>query len=101
MFLDIGAPEIIVILIVAIIILGPEKLPEAGRTVGRVMRDFRSMTSDLTKDFREPIEDISRYRDWDAWNEDPEPHAEVRSSQQDDTESESTPPRKRNRPGPV
>jgi sec-independent protein translocase protein TatA len=37
----IGAPELIVILIVALIIFGPGKLPEIGGALGRGIRDFR------------------------------------------------------------
>lgn len=36
-----GPMELIVILVVALIILGPQKLPEAARSVGRGMREFK------------------------------------------------------------
>ncbi|MDP3879005.1 MAG: twin-arginine translocase TatA/TatE family subunit [Dehalococcoidales bacterium] len=47
-FLDMGPMEILLILIVALIIWGPDKLPELARTVGKTLRTFRKATSDLT-----------------------------------------------------
>ncbi len=42
---NIGPGELIVILIVALIVLGPKKLPEMGRSVGRGMREFKRAVS--------------------------------------------------------
>ena len=44
----IGPMEILLILVVALIILGPEKVPEVGRKVGRVVRALRKVTSDFS-----------------------------------------------------
>lgn len=44
---NIGAPEIIIILIVALIVVGPGKLPEIGSAFGRTLREFRKATSDI------------------------------------------------------
>ena len=38
---NVGAPELIVILVIALLVLGPKKLPEVGRSMGRGMREFR------------------------------------------------------------
>lgn len=38
---NVGAPELIVILVIALIVLGPKKLPEVGRSVGKGMREFK------------------------------------------------------------
>lgn len=46
----IGPLEMVVILALALIVLGPQKFPEAGRAVGKALREFRSMTSDLSRD---------------------------------------------------
>lgn len=43
----IGMPELILILVIALIVLGPAKLPEIARTLGRGMREFRRATDDL------------------------------------------------------
>jgi sec-independent protein translocase protein TatA len=42
---QIGPMEIILVLAVALIVLGPKKLPEAGRSVGRGLREFRQTLS--------------------------------------------------------
>lgn len=41
MFGSIGMPELIVILVIAMIIFGPGKLPEVGRTIGKAIRGFK------------------------------------------------------------
>jgi sec-independent protein translocase protein TatA len=41
MFGSIGMPEMIVILVIAMIVFGPGKLPELGSTIGKAIRDFK------------------------------------------------------------
>jgi TatA/E family protein of Tat protein translocase len=48
---NIGAPEIIVVLVLALLIFGPNRLPQLGRQIGRAMREFRQATADIQKDF--------------------------------------------------
>jgi TatA/E family protein of Tat protein translocase len=57
-FLGMGAMEIIVIMVVALIIFGPDKLPEMGAQAGKALRDFRNMTREMTGDFEESISDV-------------------------------------------
>ena len=45
--LGIGVPEIIMILVIALIVFGPRKLPEVGRTLGKALGEFRKATDDL------------------------------------------------------
>lgn len=47
-FLDMGPLEILLILVVALIIWGPGKIPEIARTLGKAMRTLRKATSDLS-----------------------------------------------------
>lgn len=47
---NVGAPELIVILVIALLVLGPKKLPEVGRSVGRGMREFKESLSGNDKD---------------------------------------------------
>ncbi|MDQ0220823.1 twin-arginine translocase TatA/TatE family subunit [Peribacillus cavernae] len=61
MLSNIGVPGLILILIVALIVFGPSKLPEIGRAVGNSLREFKRATSDLTNDITEDIkEDINK-----------------------------------------
>jgi sec-independent protein translocase protein TatA len=39
--MPIGFPEMLVILVIALIVLGPKRLPEAGKSLGRGMREFK------------------------------------------------------------
>jgi TatA/E family protein of Tat protein translocase len=43
----IGMPELVLILVIALIVLGPSKLPEIARTLGKGMNEFRKATDDL------------------------------------------------------
>ena len=47
---NIGPLELVVVLIIALIVLGPQRLPEVGRSVGRGMREFRSAISGDSRD---------------------------------------------------
>jgi len=55
-FLDVGVGEIILILVVALIIWGPGRIPEIARTMGRVMYNLRKATFDLTSQVTKEID---------------------------------------------
>jgi sec-independent protein translocase protein TatA len=44
-----GVPELIFILLLALLIFGPKKLPEIGRTLGKGMSEFRKASTELTR----------------------------------------------------
>ncbi|MEA2390832.1 MAG: sec-independent protein translocase protein TatA [Solirubrobacteraceae bacterium] len=46
---QIGPMEIILVLVIALVVLGPKKLPEAGRSIGRGMREFKDSISGAGK----------------------------------------------------
>ena len=50
----IGAPELIIIAVIALLIFGPSKLPELGKTLGKGLREFRNASSNL-KDQINPL----------------------------------------------
>lgn len=50
MFQNLGFSEILVIAIVALIIFGPQKLPEMGRSMGQAIREFKKATQALTEE---------------------------------------------------
>ena len=52
----IGAGEFIVILIVGLIVFGPSKLPEVGRGLGKLLREFRKAQDALSQTLNEPLE---------------------------------------------
>jgi sec-independent protein translocase protein TatA len=45
--MPIGAPELIIILVIALLILGPGKLPEVGSSLGKTIREFRKASTDI------------------------------------------------------
>ena len=46
----IGVPELLVIMVVALIVLGPKRLPEVAQALGRAFAEFRKATSDLSEE---------------------------------------------------
>ena len=56
-------PHLMVIFVVALIIFGPEKLPELARNLGKVMAEFRRATGDLQSTFEGHLRDIEREAD--------------------------------------
>ncbi|MGD0782397.1 MAG: TatA/E family twin arginine-targeting protein translocase [Candidatus Aminicenantales bacterium] len=55
MFGNIGLPEMILIMTVALIVFGPKKLPEIGRTIGKAIREFKKSTEEIKDRFEEQI----------------------------------------------
>ncbi len=54
----IGIPGLILILVIALIIFGPNKLPELGKAAGSTLREFKSATKDLHEDEKESIKEL-------------------------------------------
>lgn len=50
MLSNIGVPGLIIILVLALIIFGPKKLPELGRAVGQTLKEFKKSTRELVND---------------------------------------------------
>ncbi|WP_281347108.1 twin-arginine translocase TatA/TatE family subunit [Virgibacillus doumboii] len=58
--MNIGIPGLIIILVIALIIFGPSKLPQLGKAVGQTLSEFRSSTKDVVDDITEPVEDAKK-----------------------------------------
>ena len=52
----VGLPEMAVIAVIALIVFGPRKLPELGRTLGRTLRSFQSASQAFEQEFRKAID---------------------------------------------
>jgi len=64
----IGMPELILILVIALIVIGPKKLPDLAKSLGRAMREFKTATNELKdsmelnheiKDVKSAFDDVS------------------------------------------
>jgi TatA/E family protein of Tat protein translocase len=53
----IGPEEIILILVIALIVFGPKRLPEIGRAIGKSLREFRRASDDLRDELKLGLED--------------------------------------------
>src|SRR4029453_13230355 len=45
--LNIGPPELLLIFVIALVIVGPQRLPQLGRTIGKGLREFRKMQDEV------------------------------------------------------
>ena len=55
MFGSIGMPELIIIMVIALIIFGPRKLPELGKSLGRSINEFKRASTDLQNTLEQEI----------------------------------------------
>jgi len=44
---NIGPPELLLILVIALVVVGPQRLPDLGRTIGRGLREFRKVQDEV------------------------------------------------------
>lgn len=68
-FLGIGPAELIVILVVALVFVGPERLPRLAADIARTIREIRKYTGSLAAEFNEVIQDFEKDTsgERDAW----------------------------------
>jgi sec-independent protein translocase protein TatA len=58
--MNIGPMELIIVLVIALIVLGPKRLPEAGRSVGKGLREFKeSLSGDSRGDDDDDDDDVA------------------------------------------
>lgn len=55
MFGNIGFMEMMIIMVIALLVFGPKKLPEVGRSIGKAMREFKKSTDEIKDRFEEQI----------------------------------------------
>lgn len=63
MLQSIGVPGLVIILVIALILFGPSKLPQLGKAVGQTLKEFKDSTKevvdDVTGEFKEVKEEFS------------------------------------------
>jgi TatA/E family protein of Tat protein translocase len=65
MFGSIGMPELVIILVIALIIFGPRKLPELGRSLGKSLGEFKRASNELRNTLEEEVR-VEEQRDQKA-----------------------------------
>jgi Tat protein translocase TatB subunit len=56
MFGTLGGPELLLIFVIALIVFGPRKLPEIGKSVGKMLAEFRKASTDFKRTIEDEIE---------------------------------------------
>jgi sec-independent protein translocase protein TatA len=57
-FNNIGPAELIIVLVIALLVIGPKRLPEVGKSLGKGMREFKDSLSGDSKDEEEDVSAI-------------------------------------------
>ena len=55
---SIGMPELILILVIALIVFGPKKLPEIGKSLGKGLAEFKKASDDLKHSIQKEVESL-------------------------------------------
>ena len=58
-----GPAEVILVLIIALIVFGPGRLPEIGQALGKTIREFRDASSEITSEISRELEATERARE--------------------------------------
>ncbi len=59
---NIGLPEMLIILVIALIVFGPNKLPELAKAFGKAMREFKKATEEVKESFKEETRDLEEIK---------------------------------------
>src|ERR1051326_8805849 len=57
--MNLGFSEMVMIFIVALLVFGPKKLPELGKSLGKGIREFKKATDDLKSSWEDQVKDIA------------------------------------------
>lgn len=58
-FFGIGLPEMVLILVVALLVFGPKKLPEIGRSMGKAIRSFQDASKEFENEFKREADKLT------------------------------------------
>ncbi len=99
---NIGLPELLIIVAIALIVFGPNKLPELARAFGKAMREFKKATEEVKESFEAETKDLEEFKhtltdenllaDLAEQISPPEPTAEEASMQSSPSAPAETPP---------
>ena len=58
-----GIPELLIIFVIALIVFGPKKLPDLGRSIGRAMAEFKKASEEFQESVREEMKEVEKTAD--------------------------------------
>lgn len=90
----IGGQELIIILVLALIILGPRKLPEIAKSLGRAMGDFQRATNDLKKEI-DQVSDLTSTEPQQEKTDEKQPADQEPAPEQKEPENKDEDPEKK------
>jgi TatA/E family protein of Tat protein translocase len=96
MFGSIGMPEQIIIMVLALIIFGPRKLPELGKSLGRSLNEFKKASTDLQNTLEQEIKIEEQKEQADKFKVDEnkfKPHVSTTHDQASHDDHDTAPPR--------
>ena len=65
----IGLPELLVIAVIALLVVGPKKLPDLAKTLGKGFSEFKKATEGITEDFKEALKNDEKPKNDDGWKD--------------------------------
>ena len=65
----IGMQELIIIAVIALLIVGPKKLPDLAKTLGKGFSEFKKATEDVTEDIKETLKADEKPKNDDGWKD--------------------------------
>jgi TatA/E family protein of Tat protein translocase len=93
MFGSIGMPELIIIFVIALIIFGPRKLPELGRSLGKSLAEFKRASNELKSTLEEEIRIDEEQKRAEAQKAAPAPTAVAQPAEASTSSDETVPAR--------
>ncbi|MDN4493394.1 twin-arginine translocase TatA/TatE family subunit [Ureibacillus aquaedulcis] len=60
MLQSIGVPGLVIILVIALILFGPSKLPQLGKAVGQTLKEFKNSTKDVVDDVTGEFKEVKK-----------------------------------------
>ncbi len=75
----IGLPEMAVILVIALLVFGPKKLPEIGKSLGKALRGFQDASKEFQEEFKKEAQQIEESVSMNAKLEGSQSNSEIKN----------------------